>query len=98
KICALSSDGGRTWRLPLGPGPFGYRSSVLRVPESPGPSLIAVGPTGTDRSDDGGETWTKLGNQGFHAAAMVRPGAGWAVGEHGRIARFDPQSQINRAP
>ena len=28
---------------------------------------MAVGPTGTDRSDDGGENWAKLGGEGFHA-------------------------------
>jgi hypothetical protein len=89
KICALSSDGGRTWRLPRGTGPAGYRSAVVRVPGSPGPTLIAVGPTGTDRSEDGGASWTKLGRDGFHAAAMSTPIAGWAVGEEGRISRFD---------
>ena len=89
KICALTSDGGRTWRSPRGPEPAGYRSAVIRVPVSPGPTLVAVGPTGADRSDDGGETWKKLGADGFHAAAMKGPKTGWAVGEQGRIARFD---------
>ena len=98
KVCALSSDGGRTWRLPRGAGPFGYRSAVIRVPDSAGPPLFAVGPTGTDRSDDGGETWTKLSDLGFHAAAMRASAAGWAVGEQGRIARFAGRSKMDRAP
>ncbi len=89
KLCALSSDGGRTWRLSRGPEPGGYRSAVIRVPDSTGPTLVAVGPEGTDRSDDGGETWTKLSADGFHAAAMKGSKTGWAVGEQGRIARFD---------
>ena len=96
--CALSSDGGRTWRLPLGSGPTAYRSAVTRVPDSKGPTLLAVGPTGTDQSEDGGENWTKLAGDGFHAIVMTKPHAGWAVGEHGRIARYDFHSKINRSP
>ena len=88
KVCALSSDGGRTWRSPSGSQPGGYRSAVAFVPDSRGPILLAVGPTGTDRSDDGGETWTKLSGDGFHAVALARPRAGWAVGERRRIARL----------
>ena len=89
KLCALTSDGGRTWRLPKGPQPTGYRSAVIRVPDSPGPTLLAVGPSGTDRSTDGGENWTKLSPEGFHAVAFSTALAGWAVGERGRIARFE---------
>jgi photosystem II stability/assembly factor-like uncharacterized protein len=98
KICALTSDGGRTWRLPRGAGPSGYRSAVIHVPDSRGPTLFAVGPTGTDQSDDGGETWMKLSDLGLHAAAMRDAAAGWAVGEQGRIARFAGRSKMDRAP
>jgi photosystem II stability/assembly factor-like uncharacterized protein len=96
--CALSSDGGRTWRLPRGPGPAGYRSAVIHVRDTTGPTLIAVGPTGTDRSDDGGESWTKLGGDGFHAASMKAPTKGWAVGEQGRIARWNGRSKTDASP
>ena len=34
KVCALSSDGGRTWRSPSGSQPGGYRSAVAFVPDS----------------------------------------------------------------
>jgi photosystem II stability/assembly factor-like uncharacterized protein len=98
KVCALTSDGGRTWRIPTGSQPTGYRSAVTCIPDSPGPTLVAVGPTGTDRSDDAGENWIKLNGGGFHAAAMTRPTTGWAVGEHGRIARWHDRSQIGAAP
>jgi hypothetical protein len=60
------------------------------VPGRPGPTLVAVGPTGTDVSIDGGETWQRLGDRGFDAVAFAAgPDAGWAVGEGGRIARFE---------
>jgi photosystem II stability/assembly factor-like uncharacterized protein len=98
KVCALSSDGGRTWRLPKGPEPGGYRSAVTHVPGSPGPTLLAVGPTGTDESNDGGESWTKRSSEGFHALAIRSAKAGWAVGEAGRIARFNGDPQNPRVP
>jgi photosystem II stability/assembly factor-like uncharacterized protein len=96
--CALSADGGRTWRLPRGPGPAGYRSAVSRVPGSTGPTLIAVGPTGTDRSEDGGETWTTFSGDGFHAVGITNTSAGWAVGEHGLVARWNGRSKTDAAP
>ena len=61
---------------------------------SAGPTLVAVGPTGADRSQDGGETWTSSATRGSMPSAR-RGGAGWAVGEDGRIARFDPERQAS---
>jgi photosystem II stability/assembly factor-like uncharacterized protein len=88
ELCALTSDGGRSWRVPRGSQPTGYRSAVLHVPGSPGPTLLAVGPSGSDQSTDGGENWTKLSGDGFHAVGFCTSKSGWAVGENGRIARF----------
>jgi photosystem II stability/assembly factor-like uncharacterized protein len=85
---ARTADGGRTWVLPKGTQPAGYRSGVAFVPGTSGPALVAVGPTGTDISVDGGESWQRLGTVGFDAVGFARPDAGWAVGEDGRIARF----------
>jgi photosystem II stability/assembly factor-like uncharacterized protein len=98
KICALSSDGGQTWALPRGSEPTAFRSSISHVPGSRGPTLIAVGPTGTDRSEDGGENWAKLAGDGFHAVVITKPHIVWAVGEHGRIARLDDRPKIERSP
>lgn len=89
KVHTLTEDGGRTWRLPDGRGPDGYRSAVAYVPETGGRTLVAVGPTGSDVSVDGGESWSRLGTAGFHAVAFARPNAGWAVGEDGSVARSD---------
>jgi hypothetical protein len=48
-----------------------------------------VGPGGSDRSNDGGATWTAIGDEGFHALSIERGGrAAWAVGEKGSIARL----------
>ncbi|QDV35660.1 WD40/YVTN/BNR-like repeat-containing protein [Tautonia plasticadhaerens] len=85
---ALTDDGGKTWRLASGTQPAGYRSAVAYVPGSETLTLIAVGPTGSDLSGDGGESWRPLGDQGFHAVGFAGADAGWAVGEDGVIAKF----------
>ena len=88
-VVALTSDGGRTWRLPKGEQPGGYRSAVAFVPGTQGRTLVAVGPTGSDISVDGGENWRRLGTTGFHAVGFASPSAGWAAGEDGMVAKFE---------
>jgi photosystem II stability/assembly factor-like uncharacterized protein len=85
---AVTSDGGRTWRPVRRARPGGYRSCVAYVRGGCGRELVAVGPTGSDYSTDGGRSWRALGEEGFHSAAF-RGAAGWAVGERGRVAEFE---------
>ena len=85
---ALTRDGGRTWNRISGAGPSGYRSAVARLPGGRGPVLIAVGPSGADLSENGGQRWTPWGRTGFHAVSAAPSGAAWAVGEGGRVARL----------
>jgi photosystem II stability/assembly factor-like uncharacterized protein len=88
-LVALTSDGGRTWKLPRGRPPGGYRSAVAYVPGTQGRTLVAVGPTGSDVSVDGGESWRPMGTTGFNSVGFAAPAAGWAVGEDGLVARFE---------
>ncbi len=88
-LVALTSDGGRTWRLPKGQGPGGYRSAVSCVPGTQGRTLVAVGPGGADISLDGGESWRPLGSSGSDSVAFASPTAGWASGVDGLVAKFD---------
>jgi photosystem II stability/assembly factor-like uncharacterized protein len=88
QVVALTADGGRTWRRPDGREPGGYRSAVALVPGTRGRELMAVGPTGTDYSIDGGQSWHRLGTTGFNAVGFAGPGAGWAAGD-GLIAGFE---------
>jgi photosystem II stability/assembly factor-like uncharacterized protein len=86
---ALTSDGGKTWAFAGTTRLRSFRSAVAYVPGSKGRRLIAVGPGGTDTSDDGGFTWTPIGDEGFHALSISPAGgAVWAVGEQGRIGRM----------
>ena len=86
---AVTRDGGRTWAFAGATRLRSFRSAVAYVPGSQGRRLIAVGPGGTDTSADGGSTWARIGDDGFHALSISPAGgAVWAVGEQGRIARL----------
>jgi photosystem II stability/assembly factor-like uncharacterized protein len=85
---AVTFDGGRTWSLVQGVAPGGYRSCVVFVPGKGKPTLIAVGPAGSDYSTDRGRNWVNMSVEGFHSASFAGAGSGWAVGEGGRIAKY----------
>lgn len=53
-----------------------------------GNELIAVGPRGTFRSADGGQSWSEAAEDGFHAISRAPDGALFAAGARGRIARW----------
>lgn len=94
---AVTDDGGKSWRAVGERRPTGYRSCVARVQGTRGPTLVAVGPSGSDYSTDGGRTWTQLGSEGFHALSVARGGeVAWAVGENGRVARLDNPALLGR--
>jgi len=82
---ATTSDGGKTWQLPATP-PRAYRSCAAYLPG--GGSAIAVGPAGTDYSDDDGRTWYALSSVGFHVVSCAPDGSCFAAGSEGRIARL----------
>lgn len=85
---AVTKDGGRTWTLITGTMPGGYRSCVLFVRSKASLTLITVGPSGSDYSTSGGNSWTSIGTEGFHSASFAGSTSGWAVGEGGRIAKY----------
>ncbi len=88
---AMTTDGGRTWKLAQGVRPKGYRSSVAYV--SGAAVLVAVGTSGSDHSNDGGNSWAELDRENYNAVSF-RAGAGWAAGPRGRIAKFiNPQNK-----
>jgi photosystem II stability/assembly factor-like uncharacterized protein len=84
---AVSADGGASWALVRGLG--GFRSAVAFIPSRRN-IAVAVGPSGTDYSLDGGRTWRPIEGPGFHTvSAAPRSGRAWAAGETGTLARLD---------
>jgi photosystem II stability/assembly factor-like uncharacterized protein len=85
-----TEDGGKTWRVAERSRPGGYRSGVALIARGRKErTLIAVGPSGSDYSLSGGQTWLPLGREGFHSLSFApNSTAGWAVGENGRVAKY----------
>jgi photosystem II stability/assembly factor-like uncharacterized protein len=90
---ALTSDGGKTWRLAKGPLPAGYMSGVAFMPGTNGTNLVAVGLAGTARSTDGGESWAMIDSVAYNSVAFASREQGWAAGPRGRLAKWAPGSK-----
>lgn len=84
---AITTDGGKTWSLVSnGQGP-GYRSSVKFTPGSRGRGVMAVGSKGISYSNDQGESWIELSEEGFYAIAFVNDTLAFASGRN-KIAKL----------
>jgi photosystem II stability/assembly factor-like uncharacterized protein len=83
---AWSSDGGETWTASES-FPAGYRSGVAWIPGRN--AAVAVGPSGSDISFDGGRHWRSFSNESFDSVECPTPKVCWASGEKGRVARLD---------
>lgn len=91
KAASVTHDGGRTWRLvPAGQAPQGYRSGSAFVPSTID-TVLAVGPSGSDVSLNGGLSWQQFDDGSFDSVECSGHGpkaACWASGELGRVARL----------
>ncbi len=84
---SVTRDGGRTWTLvPHEQAPAGYRSGSAFVPRT-AKTVLAVGPSGSDVSRDGGWTWKPFDDGSFDSVECAK-GACWASGEQGRVAKL----------
>lgn len=88
---AITTDGGVTWKLiKEGNQPAGFRSCAVYISWKSGTALLAVGPTGTDISENSGKTWVNIDTTGFHTMDVsISDGSCWAAGSDGRIARLN---------
>lgn len=83
---AFTTDGGKSWELIKNPFSMEYRSCVAYLTSS---LLVAVGPSGSDYSNDGGLTWARFSAEGFHTLGFaVSTNIGWAAGAEGRVGKF----------
>ncbi|MER7758503.1 oxidoreductase [Streptomyces sp. NPDC097619] len=88
RAAAVTGDGGRRWTASTRP-PAAYRSGVTWLPYLRAAAL-AVGPTGTDLTLDGGRTWRTVDTGSFDTVDCTPDGGCWAAGEQGRLARLEP--------
>jgi photosystem II stability/assembly factor-like uncharacterized protein len=78
-------DGGASWVA--GGDLFGYRSGVDWFSRWL-PIAIAVGPTGSDISYDGGRTWKGFDDAPYDAVVCTHDFACWTSGPDGAVARL----------
>ncbi|MCL8013585.1 oxidoreductase [Streptomyces sp. AS02] len=87
QAAARTGDGGAAWQPAAAPV-TAYRSGVAWLPRSR-TAAVAVGPTGTDLTTDGGRTWRTV-DTGSYDTVDCTPDLGcWAAGEKGRVARLE---------
>jgi photosystem II stability/assembly factor-like uncharacterized protein len=94
--CAVSDDSIQQWNVPERSAPRGYRSCVARVARGKSASpkerlgwLVAVGPNGTELTQDRGNSWQAISDTGFHAVHFTADGTtGWATGADGAVAKW----------
>ena len=83
----VTENGGKDWELVADGFKPGYKSCVQYVPNSKGNGLVAVGFTGIDYSKDGGQTWSRLSEEGFYTIRFLNDSTAYAAGKH-RIAQL----------
>lgn len=82
-----TKDGGKTWQLVAQNQNPGYRSCVQYIPNRRGKELVAVGFKGIDYSNDLGNTWKHLSDEGFYTIRFLNDSIAYAAGA-GRISKL----------
>jgi hypothetical protein len=82
-----TKDGGKTWRLVAENKSPGYRSCVQYVPGSKGMALVAIGFKGIDYSNDSGNSWKHLSDEGFYTLRFLNDSIAYAAG-NGRVSKL----------
>lgn len=82
-----TADGGKTWQIVADGMSPGYRSCVQYIPNSNAKELVAVGFKGIDYSNDAGETWKHLSDEGFYTLRFLNDSTAYAAGK-GRISKL----------
>ena len=89
---AITTDGGATWTAVKGLS--GFRSVVAYAPGNAS-TIVAVGPAGTDVSNDRGRTWSPIAGPGFHAFSF-RAAKQRRVWRRGERQRRETGSRLDR--
>ncbi len=84
---ALTNDGGKTWQLIDNEIIPGYISCVKYIPDTKGTKILAVSTEGIYRSDDKGNSWKKISDEGYYSIKFVNKNTAWLSG-HQKIAKL----------
>lgn len=79
---AITKDGGRTWKVVAENSEPKYVSCVQYVPETDGKEVFAVSTNGIFYSNNSGENWQKLSDEGFYTIRIVNKNTAWLSGEN----------------
>lgn len=82
-----TTDGGKTWQLVVQNQNPGYRSCVQYIPNRAGKELVAIGFKGIDYSNDSGNSWKHLSDEGFYTIRFLNDSIAYAAGT-GRISKL----------
>ena len=82
-----TTDGGKTWELVAENQNPGYRSCVQYIPGRAGKELVAIGFKGIDYSNDSGNTWKHLSDEGFYTIRFLNDSIAYAGG-YGRVSKL----------
>jgi photosystem II stability/assembly factor-like uncharacterized protein len=82
-----TNDGGKTWQVVAQDQNPGYRSCVQYVPNSNAEGLVAVGFEGIDYSQDAGDTWIHLSDEGYYTLRFLNDSVAYAAGK-GRLSKL----------
>lgn len=83
----VTKDGGKTWQLLAQNKNPGYRSCVQYIPNREGKELVTIGFKGIDYSNDSGNTWKHLSDEGFYSIRFLNDSVAYAAGQ-GRISKL----------
>lgn len=82
-----TTDGGKTWELVAQNQNPGYRSCVQYIPNGKGKELVAIGFKGIDYSNDSGNSWKHLSDEGFYTIRFLNDSVAYAAGA-GRLSKL----------
>lgn len=82
-----TTDGGKTWQLVAKDQNPGYRSCIQYIPNRNGKELVVIGFKGIDFSNDSGESWKHLSDEGFYTIRFLNDSVAYAAGS-GRISKL----------
>lgn len=85
---AITTNGGKTWTA-TPQQPPGYRCGVAFRPGTDGNTILTVGTTGIDLTEDRGAHWRSLTHERYHSVAFTPDGSdAYVLGQNGRVAKI----------